>query len=356
MKKELEISQTFVSKNLSENKILYPDIKDKLAYFCMHISLGYREYNRNRNESAGHKSIEEFAKEVIAIHNKKFESLVGEIKANYYKQPQHIEKIIKDYTASLISKNNPDHLFTNVNPIDDPRVDRLKEIINGYICLINKDKSPELLKIHAKRILIQFVSGVRLLSVNHYADSFIIWRSLLESVSYFKIVIGGSSKTSSMFIERKDSTKKILGMVTTTKAEMNSINTQIENRKIGKKASWWEKQRFSWAKNALIGKELSSKSIQEAAKMGKFYPHYQVASIFTHEYLIDEDDFKTIKLLDYLINLYWRVFEEIRIDIIDIFKLEELNVQPIRKHEETMRKLLKNTREAFTNFSNMIGE
>ena len=30
--------------------------------------------------------------------------------------------------------------------------------------------------------------------------------------------------------------------------------------------------------------------------MGKFYPHYQVASIFTHEYLIDEDDFKTIKL------------------------------------------------------------
>ena len=83
--------------------------------------------------------------------------------------------------------------------------------------------------------------GLGFYQFNHYADSFIIWRSLLESVSYFKIIIGGSSKTSNMFIERKDSTKKILGMVTTTKAEMDSINTQIENRKIGKNASWWEK-------------------------------------------------------------------------------------------------------------------
>ena len=79
------------------------------------------------------------------------------------------------------------------------------------------------------------VSGIHLLSIHLYSDSFIIWRSLIESISYYKILSVSDQKTANLFITRRDDTAKIIGLVPASKAEMASISSQIENRKNGKK-------------------------------------------------------------------------------------------------------------------------
>jgi hypothetical protein len=350
-----ELSHNFIRKMLEESEVLYPYTKEKLQYFCEHISDGYREYKRNRSTAAGHKSLEEFAKEIIQAHNVKIKGEILDLKMNYYKQPSYIKKIIKDKCTSLISKNDPDHIFTYVNPKDDSRIDRLKEIINGYFSIIKNDNDSAVNKLLIKRIIDQMVSGIRLMSVKHYADAFIIWRSLLENISYLKVVNRGGTKTANLFVARKNETKKILGLSASSRAELESINTQVDNRLKRRSATWWEKQRFAWAKGVLSSKEeLSAKILQEKMGLDKYYPHYQVASIFTHEHMLNEDDFVVISLLDYLINLYWRVFEEIRLDIIAIFAIKEEQLQSIKNHEESIRVLLKSSRENFETFANMI--
>lgn len=350
------ISQTFVSKLLTEDKTLYPYSKDKLGYFCLAIIDGYKEYDKHKNEVAGHKKIEDFAKEIILIHNKKFLGLTSDDKANYFKQPHYINKIIKDYLGSLISKNNPNHVFTFVNRHDDARVDQLKEIINGYYWLINAIPASDVKKTYLKRLLNQMISGVRLLSSDLYSDSIIIWRSLIESVCYYKVLKVSDEKTENLFITRRDNATKIIGLVPTSKAELVSISSEIENRKMGKSASWWEKQRFSWAKKIINKSDPSVKLLMEKVNLVKYYPHYQVASIFTHEYLIDEADFKEISFMDYLINLYWGAFEEIREELKLQFELNDNQLVTIKKHEEAIRKLLKTSREKFNSFSQMISD
>ncbi|MFA5421799.1 MAG: DUF5677 domain-containing protein [Bacilli bacterium] len=348
------MSHNFIRKNLVENEVRYSYHKEKLQYFCDHINAGYREYKRAQSAAAGHKTLEEFAIEIIRAHNAKIKNETEDLKQNYYKQPSYIKKIIKDKCGLLISKNDPSHIFTYVNPQEDARVDRLKEIINGYYSLA-KDAGGDLSKALARRIFDQMVSGVRLLSDNHHSDAFIIWRSLLENISYLKIVLRGGTKTANLFLVRKSDTKKILGLATASKAEIDNINLQNDNRLKRKSATWWEKQRFAWAQSAIRSKDdLSAKTLQEAVGLEKYYPHYQVASIFTHEHLLDAADFKVIPLVDYLINLYWRAFEEIRMDIILLFGLSDDDLNFIKKHEESIRKLLRSSREQFDAFSNMI--
>ena len=356
MAQEHTISHNYVKKHLKDNPILYPIHKEKLGYFCRYINEGYKTYDKNKNEDAGHKKIEDFAKEIIAVHNKKFESYTHDFKLNYYKQPQYLIKIVSDYIASLVSKNDPSHIFTFVNPNDDARVDRIKEIINGYYVLINRSKEEELRKTYLQRLILQMVSGVHLLSIHLYSDSFIIWRSLIESISYYKILSVSDQKTANLFITRRDDTAKIIGLVPASKAEMASISSQIENRKMGRSASWWEKQRFSWARKIIAKGDPSAKLLMEKVNLGKYYPHYQVASLFTHEYMLSENDFKEIAFMDYLINLYWRALEEIREDIKSEFSLKDNELSTIRKHEETIRKLLKASREDFVRFSDMISD
>ena len=196
-------------------------------------------------------------------------------------------------------------------------------------------------------------------SVKHYADAFIIWRSLLENVSYFKILLLGgektSKKTANLFLNRKEATKKILGLSPSSSKERENITIQNENRNKRKSATWWEKQRFQWAANVLhIKDDLSAKTLQEAVGLDKYYPHYQVASIFTHEHLLTAEDFKVISLIDYLVNLYWRVFDGIRDDIIRLFAINRETIAPISSNEESLRKQLKSSREAFDEFTNMV--
>ena len=355
MGKEKELSNNFIQKLLTENTTLFPHTKEKFDYFRTYIGEGYREYKHNQNIAAGLISLEDFAKEVINVHNIKIKSETEDLKKNYYKQPSYLRKIIKDKCASLINKNDPNHTFTYVNPKDDVRVDRLKEIINGYYQIIEKYEGKEASRLMVKRILEQMVSGIWLLSLESYADAFIIWRSLLENVSYLKIILKGGEKTANLFMNRKETTKKIIGLASSTKAEIDSINTQIENSNKRKSATWWEKQRFQWAAKALPSKaELSAKTLQEAVGLEKYYPHYQVASVFTHEHLFNEDDFKVIGLIDYLINLYWRVFDGISKDIVKLFTFQPSDLQAICKNEESLRKQLKSSREVFDEFSRMI--
>ena len=350
------VSLNLVRKSLKENENLFPHTKEKLVYFSTYISEGYKEYTKNKNEVAGHKKLEDFAKEIIEIHNQRFMGMTNEQKANYFKQKAYINKIVKDYTMSLISKNNPQHIFTNVNPNDDPRVDRFKEIINCYYGLVKVNGTCDLKKVYLQRLIKQFVSGTRLLSDGLYSDAFIIWRSLIESVSYYRVIKLGDEKTTNLFLNRRDIAAKIIGIVPASKEEMASISNQIENRKMGKSASWWEKQRFSWAAKFIIKSDSSAKSLMEAVNLGKHYPHYQVASLFTHEYLLSENDFKEIGYMDYLINLYWRTLEEVKEDFKNEFKPNETELASINKHEDELRKLLRPSRETFNSFNKMISD
>ncbi|HOC80468.1 MAG TPA: DUF5677 domain-containing protein [Bacilli bacterium] len=353
MAKDKQLSHNFVKNLLIEDSVRYPYIPAKLNYFCERISEGYKIYRSQCSDAAGIKSFEEFAREVIQAHNNKFNSMTEDLKQNYYRQPDYLRKIVSQKCESLINKNNPDHIFTFVNPKDDSRVDHLKEIINGYYWLIKDEGNNDIPQTLLKRLINQMISGIRLISVNQYADAFIIWRSLLENVSYLKIMIKGKQKTSNLFAERKNTMKKMMGLAPASKAELDSLRDQAHSR--AKSAKWWEHQRFVWAKGVVnIKSELSARTLQEAAGLARYYPHYQVASVFTHEHLIDESDFKVIALFDYLIELYWRAFEEIRLDIIALFKIEDGRLEYIRKHEENMRLDLKSKRSQFEDFSLMI--
>lgn len=356
MAKEPTISLTFIRKCLKDDDTLFPITKEKLEYFSRAIIDSYKQYCQHRNEKAGHKTIEEFAREVIQVHNQKFPSQTNEDKKNYHKQPHYIGKILKDYTSSLVSKNDPSHVFTYVNPQDDARVDYMKEIINGYHQLVKEAPKSDLLKTYLRRLVSQMGSGIRLLSMNHYADSLIIWRSLIESITNYKVLSISDDKTRNLFITRRDDTAKIIGLVTTTKSDLVSISAEIENRKMGKNASWWEKQRFSWAKKIIKGEDPSLKLLMERVNLGKYYPHYQVASLFTHEYLLGHEEFKVISMFDYLTNLYWRSLEEIKEDIQTIFKISEEALASTKKHEENIRKLLKPSRESYNQFTALISE
>ncbi|MDY0345193.1 MAG: DUF5677 domain-containing protein [Bacilli bacterium] len=353
MSKKTTISHNFVRKFLEESNDRYPHSNEKLTYFCTNIKDGYTRYKANRNDAAGIKTLEQFAIEIIHAHNAKIKSQTENFKCHYFRQEDYILKIINDKCESLINKNDPTHIFTYVNPQEDPRVDRLKEIINFYYKYTTADTGSDVDKLLAKRIINQMISGVRLISVKQYADAFIIWRSLLENVSYLKILDKGGKKTSNLFAERKNVMKKVLRLSPSTTAEMESLNEQARHQ--AKSATWWEQQRFVWAKHVVnIKDNVSAKSLQKAAGLGKYYPHYQVASIFTHEYLFNESDFKIISLPDYIVNLYWRAFDEIRSDFKRLFSLSEEVLEGIKKYEEALRLSLKAHRDAFEEFTRMI--
>ncbi len=355
MAKDKQLSHNFVKSLLVEDASRYPHIPAKLNYFCELISEGYKKYRSQCSNAAGIKSFEEFATEIIQAHNNKFNSNTEDMKQNYFRQPDYLRKIVSQRCESLINKNDPDHIFTYVNPKDDSRVDHLKEIINGYYRLISGEGHNDIPQTLLKRLINQMISGIRLISVKQYADAFIIWRSLFENVSYLKILIKGKQKTWNLFAERKNTMKKVMGLAPSTTAELDSLREQAHNR--AKSAKWWEHQRFVWAKGVVnIKGELSSRTLQEAAGLGKYYAHYQVASVFTHEHLIDESDFKIIPLFDYLIELYWRAFEEMRRDIIALFNLSDESLKYVQKHEENMRKALKSTQMKFEEFSLMISD
>jgi hypothetical protein len=353
MAKDKHLSHNFVKNLLTEDSSRYPYTPAKLTYFCDLISEGYKSYRISCSQSAGVKPFEEFAKEIIQAHNSKFNSMTEDFKQNYFRQADYLRKIVSQKCQSLINKNDPDHIFTYVNPKDDSRVDHLKEIINGYYSLLKDAGDGSLAQAMVKRIINQMISGIRLISVKQYADAFIIWRSLLENASYLKIIIKGGKKTGNLFAERKNTMKKVMGLAPATKAEMDSLRDQAHNR--AKSAKWWEHQRFVWAKGVVnIKGELSSRTLQEAAGLDKYYIHYQVASVFTHEHLINENDFQNISLIDYLIELYWRTFEEIRPDIIGLFKLKDEQLEYINKHEKNLRLALKSTKPKFDEFARMI--
>ncbi len=350
------ISQNSIKKLLKDNQNICPDSKEKLNYFCQHISEGYRQYKRHKDEGVTLKKLTDFTKEIIDIHNARIATSTNDLKTNYYKQPQYLSKIVEDYVASLLSKTDPSHLFTHVASVDDTRIDRFKEILNFYYGPIVKQPTEQLKQRYLKRLLLQMVSGIHLLSMERYSDAMIIWRSLIESICYYKILKVGDKKTENLFITRREDSAKIIGLVDASKAEMVNISSQIKNRKMGKSASWWEKQRFSWAKKIIAKGDPSAKLLMEKVNLGKYYPHYQVASLFTHEYLLDETHFKEISFMDYLIHLYWRALEEVREEFKLEFSFVDSQIKTIKKHEETIRKLLKKSREAFNRFSDMISD
>lgn len=354
MAKEDKLSHRFIIKHLKEDPYLYPHSKAKLDYFCRHILRGYKEYKKVYNIEAGPLTYFDFAKITIERHNTKFVNETEQNKKNYYKQEHYLSKIINDLINSHVSKGDLDHAFTFINPIDDMRIDKLKEIIDGYYQIIKNDQDT-FLKEFSLRIIHEFISGVRLLSMANYNDSLIIWRSLLETVAYYKILLSGGQKTINLYLTRKQYTKKIIGLEKATREQRENIEQQTENRNKRKSARWWEKQRFQWMDTFFTKQDdLSMKNVFEKINLSPYYPHYQIASLFTHEYLLDESDFKTISLVDYLINLYWKVFEEVRDDFLKLFDVNKKEINHIQVFEKEMRKLMSSSREVFNEFTNNL--
>ncbi|MFA5687396.1 MAG: DUF5677 domain-containing protein [Bacilli bacterium] len=351
MAKEDKLPHSFVRQHLKEDCYLYPHTPEKLAYFCLHLLHGYKVYKKTHTDEAGSLSYEDFARNVIGRHNLNFLSETEARRKTYFKDDNYLAKLIVNLVNSHANKSDVDHAFTFVNPFDDMRIDKLKEIINGYYQFI-KDDQDTFLKQYSFRIIKVFISGLRLLSIANYNDSFIVWRSLLETVANFKIFLKSNVKAQNLYLTRKNDMKIIIGIKEASSEEKNTINEQTQNRNNRKNATWWEKQRFQWV-NHLFGKkeELSMKNIFIKAGLINYYAHYQIASLFTHEYFLNENDFKTISLLDYLITLYWKTFELIRNDLIKLFNKSRDDLKKIASFESEMRKLISCTQEIFNEFS-----
>lgn len=354
MAKEDKLPHSFIRIYLKEDNFLYPHTYEKLTYFSLHILHGYKVYKKTHTDEAGSLPYEEFAKIVIGRHNLNFLSETESRRKHYFRDDNYLAKIIVDLVNSHASKSDVNHAFTFVNPLDDMRIDKLKEIINGYYQII-KDDQDNFLKQYSFRIIKEFISGLLLLSMANYNDSFIIWRSLIETIANFKIFLKSNVQAQNLYLIRKNDIKIIIGIKDATSEEKNTIAEQTQNRNNRKNATWWEKQRFQWV-NHLFGKkeELSMKNIFIKAGLSNYYAHYQIASLFTHEYFLNENDFKTISLLDYLINLYWKTFEIIRNDLIKVYNKSRDDLKHISNFESEMRKLISYTQEIFNEFSDKL--
>lgn len=362
MAKDYQISFNFIKKHLNDFPPSKEIPKERLEYFQKHLNDGYNRYLK-KCQSKHKLAFEEFCREIIHTHNARYSGALQDLKDTYFRQDQYLLKLCNEKITTLLSQENQKHVFNNLKLLDSEAINNLKEIINIYFHHLVVDNEKDILYLLAKRLIDQLISGVLLLSYEKYNDSFIIWRGLLETLAYFIAFTnsGDIAQRKNRFLLRKEETLKQLKMKDASQGELKTINEKLTN--IAKKSNltWWEALRYNWVADLLPNdsKSVTSKSLQEAVDLKSFYPHYQIASIFVHEHLITQSDFKKeLSLPQYLLHLYWNVFEEYRQKIIKLkfLCLDEDNEKYLKKKEESMRKVLSKSKEAFKLFSLKIAD
>ncbi len=346
-----ELSQKSVEQQLKDDIQISPNSKDKLNYFRTAIKTAYPKYQKQFGLRA--LSFDSFAESVISWHNNGIRRYSLEYQKTYYKNNQHLDLIIKNVIKAEEAKLNTNHTFTRDEYID-PIIFSFENLLDRrYQTFLNINKSnfsENKLTLYrlTLRLFQEIIAGVTLLERRLYNDAFIVWRSLLETTTTF-LILAKNPKLVGRFDERRKLALMRIGIVNSSTQTLKDKSKETATHLGVKGMPWFVQERFGWAGTLLKNKEYSVKSLLEIVNISDLHPHYAFASLFVHEYLLDKEDLKLgIDFNKYLLTLYFKIYELIRIKISDLFTSD---LDDAKKLEEGIRSEVKNFSAQFNDFT-----
>lgn len=349
----LELSRNSVSELLSDNIQISPNTNEKLDYFRNAIKNAYPGYRKKFKHRA--RSFEVFAEIIIKRHNHTIKNSSIEYQKTYFKNEEYIKRITEDFIHAEEAKQNPEHSFTRDEYIDptilkfenliDYRLQNLKAF--DYTTL--KDPDRTLYDLTA-RFFQELVSGIMLLEREFYNDSFIIWRSLLETATTL-LILYENEHLVGKFKERRNIALMRVRVVESNRQVQKSKTAETKRQLRVKGVPDYVAERYGWAGELLAKRDYSLRTLLETINMQELYPHYAFASLFVHEYLISPEDLRLeIDFEKYLLTLYFKLYESVRIKI-DKFTND---LHDVKKFEQGVRKEVNNFKAQFIDFSARI--
>lgn len=349
--KNLELSRNFVDGLLKDNKQVSENSVEKNNYFREAIKLAYPNYRKVFKNDA--KSFEEFATNIILRHNHKILNQSIDFQKNYFKNPQYIEKLIKDTIKAEEAKRNPNHTFTRDSFID-PSILEFQNLIDRRYQKFMKidrkmisEKEKTIFDLF-ERFFEELISGVMLLEHEYLNDTFIIWRSLLETTTTLLILIE-NRQLIGRFDERRKLALMRLKIIKTPPGGLDAKSMETKTHLGIKNVAPFIAERFGWAGELIKTRDYSMATLLEIAKLNDLHAHYSFASIFVHEYLIRPGDLSLeVDFNKYLLTLYFKLYELVRIPLSHLFTND---LEDAKKLEEGIRAEVRNYSGRFNDFS-----
>ncbi|OQC11389.1 MAG: hypothetical protein BWX74_00194 [Tenericutes bacterium ADurb.Bin087] len=353
MANNFPLSREKVRSILSDDVHISPITNEKLDYFRNAIRNAYPDYRRKFGERALNPQI--FAENIIKRHNHTIKLYSISYQQNYYKNDQHIKQIIDDFINAENAKQDPEHTFTRDAYID-PLILKFENLIDSrYQKLkafdIAKIKDPQLTLYNLTvRYFQELVSGIMLLEREFYNDAFIVWRSLLETTVTLLILYNNANLVGK-FNERRNIALMRVKVLGTSRQAQKDKAKETKQQLGFKGVPDYIAERYGWAGELIKSREYSLRTLLEIINMVDLYPHYAFASLFVHEYLISPEDLRLeIDFEKYLLTLYFKLYEAVRVNINDFTN----DLDAVKKLEQGVRKEVNNFKAQFNDFSARI--
>lgn len=348
-----ELSRNTVSALLSDNIQISPNTNEKLDYFRRAIKNAYPDYQKKFRHRA--RSFAVFAEIIIKRHNHTIKNNSIEHQKTYFKNDAYIYHIIEDFILAEEAKQNPEHTFTRDEYVD-PTILQFENLIDHrYQNLLRYDfqkiKDPKLTLYNlTSRFFQELVSGIMLLEREFYNDSFIIWRSLLETTTTLLILYENDNLVGK-FNERRNIALMRVKVVDASRQTQKSKAKETKQQLGFKGVPDYVAERYGWAGDLFKSRDYSLRTLLERINMVDLYSHYAFASLFVHEYLISPEDLRLeIDFEKYLLSLYFKLYEAVRIKINDFTN----DLDEVKKLEQGVRKEVNNFKAQFNDFSTRI--
>lgn len=335
------ISQNEIAKLLFD---VFPNEQDRvkrLRYFQTKLKSGYELYRKNVGNEGEVFSADLFAFEVINRHNRRYLFETNEFKNTYFNHDSYIDSLVRETMTKFNTIGNRDYILQRkMEDIGDIDI-----ITEQYLRLVtekmSEEKDESLMKRLALKSLQKMVIGVDLVARGFIDESLILWRSFLENVTIVKIMKDYPNEPlETRFKTNKQDTLVDIGITEATSAHKDNLRDQTKKHLGKKSAKSWEILRYSWVGNLIKEQDYSSSTLRDLAGISDFNPHYNFTSLFVHERDIQNDDVKILRLSDYALMLYWKLFDDVLRPLLDqIFAFPKK--LPLDKSEKDIRAYLK---------------
>lgn len=303
------LSYNEIAKLLSDNFLNEEDKKQRCKYFQTKLTTGYKSYRKTIGQDHEVFSYDLFAFEVINRHNRRYFVGTQDFKNTYFKNDTYLDSLIKDTIVKFQTLGNRDYILQRKREdIGDVDI-----IVNQYLRLIKDcDRGPKgLVKRLAEKSLTNMIVGIDLIARGFIEEALILWRSYLEEITVLIILNKFPNEPlETRFMTNKEDTLVNLGLKDATSAHKDNLRGQTTKHLGKKSAKEWEILRFSWVGNLIKKQDYSSATLRNLAGLSDYDPHYVFTSIFVHERDINDNDIKIMRLSDYALILYWKLFDE----------------------------------------------
>lgn len=328
-----------------EAKIVY-------RYFQNHLTSGYERYKKQLTKGEESKSFQVFVKDVIARHQRKMNTATQDFKQSFYKIDAYLLQLV-DETIGHFNKSNDSPIASSENV----SINDIYTIIATYKRAMQtfkidiEERDP--LRHLCLKAIYRFESGINLIRLSCPDEALIVWRSFLEMVTIIKVIyLNPKLNLASRFFVNKQRALAILGLVPVTSGQMDSLNEQTKSHAAKGSTQYWDLYRFSWV-SELMSNDTSSSKLREIAQLSNYDSHYRFTSLFVHERLIKDSNIKIMPLIDYALQLYWRLFDnELRDVVKELFEIAREDTPT--KEEKDVRAHLKIDREKFDEMSRLM--